>query len=347
MWHKAFDGLPDEQFLQQLDPLLQGLRGRLFRETFTSDRQAGALSAKWAERLGLPQGISVGVGALDAHMGAVGAGIRPYTLVKVIGTSSCDMLTAPLAEMGDRLVKGICGQVDGSIIPGMLGLEAGQSAFGDIYAWFRDLLLWPLENVWPEDEVRGKELLDEARDRLIPELSRQAAEIPPEASAIVALDWMNGRRTPDANPAVKGAMAGLTLGSDAPRLFRSLVEATAFGARQIVDRFVSEGVRIDQVIALGGVARKSPLVMQILADVLDRKISVSGVDQACALGTAMYASVAAGIHPSIEAAQAAMDGGIDCEYSPNPERAGRYRDLHRQYVRLGQMVEQAPYQDSG
>jgi L-ribulokinase len=345
MWHEEFDGLPSEEFLVQLDPLLEGLRGRLFSETFTSDPRAGALCSKWAEKLGLEAGISVGVGALDAHMGAVGAGIQPYTLVKVIGTSSCDMLIAPNEDMANKLVKGVCGQVDGSIIPGMLGLEAGQSAFGDIYAWFKNLLMWPIDNLISFNNQIDKELIEKLHhdisERLIPELSRQAESIPLASSGIVALDWLNGRRTPDANPGVKGAMTGLTLGSDAPRIFRALIEATAFGARSIVERFVAEGVRIDEVIALGGVARKSPLVMQILADVLNRNIKVSRADQACALGTAMFASVAAGLHPSIAAAQAAMDGGVDGEYSPDAEHAAQYQALYQNYLRLGETVEQS------
>jgi L-ribulokinase len=343
MWHKDFGGLPSDDFLQQLDPLLEGLRDRLYDETFTSDNQAGTLSESWAETLGLEAGISVGVGTMDAHMGAVGAGIRPYTLVKVIGTSSCDMLVAPNEEIGDKLIRGICGQVDGSIIPGMLGLEAGQSAFGDLYAWFRDLLTWPLENILQHDEQltqdTKQELLANIAGKIIPELSRAAEKIAPESSAIVALDWHNGRRTPDANPAVKGAMTGLTLGSDAPRIFRSLVEATAFGAKSIVERFNAEGIRIDEVIALGGVARKSPLVMQILADVLNCKIKVSSVDQACALGTAMYASVAAGLHPNLAIAQQAMDGGFEQEYHPDKQQVERYLRLYQSYNALGQVAE--------
>ena len=343
MWHRDFDGLPSEEFLVQLDSLLQGMRGKLFNETYTSDQQAGSLSASWAGKLGLDEGISVAVGTMDAHMGAVGAGVKPYTLVKVIGTSSCDMLVAPAEELGDKLVRGICGQVDGSIIPGMIGLEAGQSAFGDIYAWFKNLLLWPLENLLHAnkslDPVKKGQLLEDISSGLIPELSRQAEEIPIETSGIVALDWHNGRRTPDANPTLKGAMTGLSLGSDAPRIFRALVEATAFGTRSIVERFDAEGVRIDELIALGGVARKSPLVMQILADVLNRKIKVSQVDQACALGTAMYASVAAGVHPSVESAQQAMDGGIEKEYHPISENVQRYQDLYQRYVGLGNVVE--------
>lgn len=344
MWHKDFDGLPADEFLVELDPLLKNVRGKLYSETFTSDQPAGMLSAKWAGKFGLEEDVSVGVGALDAHMGAVGAGIQPYLLVKVIGTSSCDMLVVPGTELGDTLVKGVCGQVEGSIVPDMLGLEAGQSAVGDIYAWFRSLLLWPVENVLFKnsqlDTASKEKLLDDLTMQLLPELSRAAEKIPIETSGIVALDWLNGRRTPDASSTLKGAITGLSLGSDAPGIFRALVEATAFGAKSIVDRFISEGVRIDGIIALGGVARKSPLVMQILSDVLNMNIKISNVEQACALGTAMCASVAAGVHPSIAVAQAAMDGGVEREYYPIAEHVEQYQQLYQRYVRLGQWTEQ-------
>jgi L-ribulokinase len=262
MWHESFNGLPSEEFLQRLDPVLTGLRERLFEKTYTSDISVGTLTVAWAQRLGLHAGVRVGVGAFDAHMGAVGGDITPYVLLKIMGTSTCDVLVAPAKDLSDRLVKGICGQVDGSIIPGMIGLEAGQSAFGDVYAWFRDVLMWPVEHVIANTPLLAEEtkatIIEETSERMIAELSRVAAELPVDASGILALDWMNGRRTPDANQLLKGAITGLTLGSGAPRIFRALVESTAFGARKIVERFRSEGVRIEGVIAIGGVAKKSP-----------------------------------------------------------------------------------------
>uniref|UniRef100_UPI003566C6AA ribulokinase n=1 Tax=Mariniphaga sediminis TaxID=1628158 RepID=UPI003566C6AA len=255
MWHEAFSGLPSEEFLIALDPMLAGLRERLYKETFTCDVAAGKLSPEWAEKLGLSSNVTVGVGAFDAHLGAVGAEIKPYYVSKVMGTSTCDMLITPMEEAGDKLVNGICGQVDGSIVPGMLGLEAGQSAFGDIYAWFRRILEWPLKNILADtnlvDEETRQKLIEETSDKIIAKLSEDAEKVALEDSGIVALDWMNGRRTPDANQALKGAITGLNLGSDAPRIFRALVEATAFGSKAINERFVEEGVRIDGVIALG------------------------------------------------------------------------------------------------
>jgi L-ribulokinase len=261
-----------------------------------------------------------------------------------MGTSTCDMLIAPAKEVGDKLVGGICGQVDGSIVPGMVGLEAGQSAFGDIYAWFSRVMMWPLENVVAKMEGVDKKIRDsilrDAEEQMIAALSEAASGIDPKESSILALDWMNGRRTPDANQHLKGAIMGLTLGSDAPRIFRALVEATAFGAKMIVDRFVDEGVRIDGVIALGGVAKKSPLVMQIVANVLNKPIKVARSEQAVALGSAMAASVVAGIHPTIADAQAAMGGGFETEYLPDPDMAAVYALLYERYKRFGRFVEQ-------
>ncbi len=343
MWHEAFGGLPSEEFLVALDPMLAGLRDRLYKETFTCDVSAGTLTKEWAEKLGLSTDVVVGVGAFDAHLGAVGAEIEPYYVSKVMGTSTCDMLITPMDEVGSKVVAGICGQVDGSIVPGMLGLEAGQSAFGDIYAWFKRVLEWPLKNILAEtslvDEATKQKLLDETSDKIIAKLSEEAAKVPIGESGVVALDWMNGRRTPDANQTLKGAIAGLNLGSDAPRIFRALVEATAFGSKAINDRFISEGVRIDGVIALGGVAKKSPLVMQIVADVLNIPIKVARSEQACALGSAMAAAVVAGVYSSMAEAQQKMGGGIETEYRPIPENVEKYKVLYEKYRKFGKFIE--------
>jgi L-ribulokinase len=343
MWHQDFNGLPDEKFLAMLDPLLAGLRDRLFNDTFTCDVCVGNLSGEWAERLGLPTGVKVGTGAFDAHLGAIGGEITPYQLLKVMGTSTCDMLVSPMNEVGDKLVAGICGQVDGSIIPGMLGLEAGQSAFGDIYAWFGKLLMWPVTEIistmdWLDEKTKER-IRTETSDRLISELSKRAGSLTDEQTAIVALDWLYGRRTPFANQELKGTITGLSLGSDAPRIFKSLVEATAFGSRMINDRFVSEGVRIDGVIAIGGVAKKNPFVMQIVADVLNMPIRIANSDQTCALGSAMAAAVMAGVHKDFGAAQKAMGSGFEKEYKPDPERAMKYKKLYLKYKKLGAFVE--------
>ena len=343
MWHEDFNGLPDEKFLVKLDPVLSGLRGRLFSKTYTCDTEVGNLSEEWAKRLGLTTNVKVGAGTFDAHTGAVGGEIKPYQLVKVMGTSTCDMIVAPISEVGDKLVAGICGQVDGSIIPGMLGLEAGQSAFGDIYAWFVQLLMWPVNNIisemsWLDEKSRTK-IREETSEKIIAELSKQAELIPLDETAIIALDWMNGRRTPDANQALKGAITGLSLGSNAPRIFKALVESTAFGSKMINERFISEGIRIDGVIAIGGVAKKNPFVMQIVADILNTPIKVATSEQTCALGSAMAASVVAGVYKDIPSAQKAMGGGFEKEYYPDPVRAKKYDILFNKYKVLGSFIE--------
>lgn len=344
MWHEAFDGLPSEEFLTALDPLLGGLRDRLYKETYTCDVAVGKLSKEWADKLGLSTDVVVGVGAFDAHLGALGAEIEPYHLSKVMGTSTCDMLVAPMEEVGDKLVAGICGQVDGSITPGMLGMEAGQSAFGDIYAWFKSLLMWPAEQILAKSSLAIDEqrqaLIDEMADNMIAELSKEAEKIGIGESGVLAIDWMNGRRTPDANQNLKGAIAGLSLGTDAPRIFRALVEATAFGSKAIVDRFRSEGVRIDGVIALGGVAKKSTLVMQIVCDVLNMPIKVARSEQACALGSAMAAAVVAGVYATTNEAQKKMGGGFEQEYHPIPENVAKYQKLYEDYLALGGFIEE-------
>jgi L-ribulokinase len=342
MWHPIFKGLPPEKFLVKIDPLLKGMRERLFEETYTSDVKFGNLCPEWASKLGLGEDVAIGVGGFDAHMGAVGGQIEPYILSKVMGTSTCDMLVAPNAEIGKKLIKGICGQVDGSIIPGMLGMEAGQSAFGDVYAWFAKMLVNQVDAVLAGSAIGAKTkqaVIKELSDNLIPNLTTAAQKIPIGESGITALDWLNGRRTPDANQALTGALTGLSLGSDAPRIFRALVESTAFGAKKIVDRFIDEGVPIKGVIALGGVAKKSPFVMQIVADVLNMKIRVARSEQACALGAAMFAAVAAGIYPDVAKAQKAMGQGFEKEYKPIAENAKKYKKLYETYTKLSVFVE--------
>ena len=336
LWHPDWNGLPSEEFLDALKPGLSELRDRLYKETYTSDCSVGTLSKDWAARLGLAESVVIGVGGFDAHFGAVGGGIKPYYLSKVVGTSTCDMLVAPNEEIGHKLISGICGQVDGSIIPGMLGMEAGQSAFGDIYAWFRNLLLWPFENCLQEN---NKEFIAKLKDDVIRELTLSASQIPIGNSKILSVDWFNGRRTPDANAHLKGAIMGLTLGTDAPGIFRSLVESTAFGSKKIIERFKEEGIPIYGLIALGGVAKKSAFVMQTLADVLDVPIKVIRSENACALGAAMFASVVGGVYQNVREAQEKMGSGYELEYIPIPENVLVYKQLYNKYLELGRFVE--------
>jgi L-ribulokinase len=315
MWHEQWGGLPPEEFLTAVSPLLKGFRKHLFEDTFTSDTKVGNLTPEWAKRLGLSTDVVVGVGAFDCHMGAVGAEIGPKTFVRVIGTSTCDIMVSDYAEIGDKLIPGICGQVDGSVIPGMIGLEAGQSGFGDVYAWFAKFV-----------------------NKSISELAAEAEKLP-VSETLIATDWLNGRRTPDANQLVKGAVSGLTLGTTPAMVFRALVEATAYGSRAIVDRFLENGIEIRNIIGIGGISQKSPFVMQILSDVLGMPIKVARTEQACAFGAAMFASVVAGVHPDIRAAQKAMGQGFLSEYLPNRENHKIYSELYRKYLRLGKFTE--------
>ncbi len=333
MWHPDWNGLPPEEFLTRLDPRLAGWRdGKLFAETYTADVPAGKLTPEWAARLGLPAGIPVTVGAFDAHMGVVGGEIEPHMLCKVLGTSACDMIVAPPAELGPEPVRGICGQVDGSIVPGLIGLEAGQSAFGDLYAWFRKLMLWPLAEFAPDAR-------EAAEKRLIAELERRAAEVPIGCNGVTALDWMNGRRTPDANPLLKGAFAGLTLSTDTPTLFRALAEASVFGAAMIAERFKAEGVRIDGMIALGGVAKKSPFIMQMTADVFAMPVKVARSTETCAQGAAMFAATAAGLYPDVMAASRRMGTGFERTYHPIPANVKAYAEAFARYRKLAAAIE--------
>jgi len=342
MWHPDWEGLPPEAFLTRLSPVLKGLRERLYSQTFTSDESAGGLTPEWAKRLGLEPGVAVAVGAFDAHMGAVGGGITDRTLVKIMGTSTCDVLVAPQRAVKGKLVPGICGQVDGSVIPGMIGLEAGQSAFGDVYAWFKDLLSWPLQNASGARGAKAAALAQarkEIEDGILDRLAEEAAKVDPAESTVAALDWLNGRRTPFADQTLKGAIVGLTLGTTAPRVFRALVEATAFGSRAIVEQFRKEGVPINAVIAEGGIARKSPFVMQVTADILGMPIRVVASDQAVALGAAMLAAVAAGVYPNTSAAQKKMASGFDMTFKPDGKRSALYNKMYTRYTALAGSLE--------
>ena len=343
LWSEELGGLPPDNFFSSLDPLLKGFTKRLYTQTYTSDQSAGTLSKAWAERLGLSTSIVVGAGAFDAHMGAAGGQIEPYYLSKVMGTSTCDMIVAPMEDMENKLVKGICGQVPGSVIPGMMGMEAGQSAFGDVYAWFGRLLQWPLENLLLQSSIINKEtaakLKNEINDKILDELSIAADDIIFTGQSELALDWLNGRRTPFANQELKAAISSLNLASDAPAIFRALAEATCFGAKKIVDCFTEQGVPVKGLIGLGGVARKSPFIMQMMADVMDMPIRIHRSEQTCAMGAAMFAATAAGIYPKVEEAMAAMGQGFDKEYLPDKEKTGLYNKRYERYNQLGGFFE--------
>ena len=334
LWAPAFGGLPPDNFFSALDPLLNNFTSRLFTETHTSDKAAGTLSEEWAQRLGLSTNVVVGIGAFDAHMGAVGAQIEPYHLTKVMGTSTCDMLVAPVDEVKDILVKGICGQVPGSIIPGMIGMEAGQSAFGDVFAWFKNLISWPV-NQFITDEAQKKSI----HDKILAALSAEAAALPLTAKDELAIDWLNGRRTPDANQLLKAAIIQLNLGSDAPHIFKALTEAICFGALAIIERFTDQGIPIKGLIGLGGVAKKSAYTMQILSNITNMPVRIHQSEHTCATGAAMFAATAAGIYKKTEEAMLAMGKGFDITYMPEAKHVTHYLKRYQQYKRLGKFIE--------
>jgi L-ribulokinase len=315
MWNANWNGYPDAEFLSKLDPKLGALRGRLTTRVATVDKAAGGLTAPWAAKTGLKAGIPVAVGAFDAHLGAIGSGVTPGALVKIIGTSTCDIAVAPnTSKLAD--VPGLCGIVDGSVLPGHFGLEAGQSAVGDIFNWFVNYLK-PL----------GKAGTHEA-------LTADAAKLKPGESGLLALDWNNGNRTVLVDQRLTGLMLGQTLYTTPAEIYRALIEATAFGALTIINRFEEYGVRIEQVLNCGGIAEKNPVVMQIYADVTGRPMKVSRSAQTCALGSAVAAAVAAGVYPNFAAAQKKMTGLKPAVFKPNAKAHAVYKQLYVLYRKL-------------
>ena len=332
MWAEEWGGYPSQKFLSELDPLLNGFAGRLSVGTYTSDTSAGNLTKEWAHRLGLTENVSVAVGIIDAHAGAIGAGIRANTMVKILGTSTCDIVVTPKKDLGDKLIPGISGQVDGSVIPGLIGLEAGQSAFGDVYAWFRNLLCWPLSL------LENKEEAEKVSAKILTTLTAEAEKLPLSDDETIASDWLNGRRSPFADQTLKGGIVGLTLGTTPAHIFKSLVEATAFGSKAIMEHLEKEGVEVTEIIGVGGISIKSPYVMQMLSDSMGVSIKVAATEQAGALGAAMCAAVAAGVYSSLEAAQGALGQGVLAEYVPNEAKKSLYNRTYEKYRLLGNFL---------
>lgn len=317
-WH----GLPDKEFLDQLSPGLGALRDRLYDKAYTADQRAGTLAPEWALKLGLPPSVAVAVGAFDAHMGAVGAGVCPGTLVKIIGTSTCDIMVHPNIEpLAD--IPGVCGIVDGSVMDGYYGIEAGQSAVGDIFLWFVNNLTPEKYGKTPDEQFAG--------------LEGAAASLKPGESGLLALDWNNGNRTVLVDVRLSGLLMGQTLGTQAHEIYRALLEATGFGALAIIDRIEEYGVAVRQVVNCGGLAAKNALMMRIYADITGRPMKISRSEQTPALGAAIFAAAAAGAaaggHASVAAAQKAMVGAGK-EYLPAEENHRVYKRLYTLYRQL-------------
>ena len=317
--HKAlysdeWGGLPDKKFLTLLDPKLAALRDRLYDKAYDATTAAGALSAHWAKKLGLPIGIPIAIGEFDVHYGAIACGVSEGTLVKVIGTSTCDCAVVPMTKkVAD--IPGICGIVPGAILPGFFGVEAGQSAVGDIFKW------------WVEGICGGDAALHGA-------LTKEAARLKPGQSGLLALDWHNGNRTILVDPLLTGGIIGQTLHTTRAEIYRALIEATAFGARAIIERIREYGVPVKRVVCAGGIAEKNPLLMQIYADITGCTMQVAGSSQACALGSAISAAVLAGAHKNFQVAQKAMVKIKPKAYTPKADAQKSYNALYALYRQL-------------
>lgn len=334
LWHSAWGGLPSVDCLSGIDPYLGRVAETFGTNVRPADHPAGRITPEWAKRLGVPEGTTVGGTSLDAHAGAVGAGIKKNVLVTNVGTSTVDMLIEHAGVLEGKNLKHACGMAENSIVPGYVGIEAGQAAFGDIFAWFRKLLMWPVSNMGLVDEKTARAI----GDRLIEALTEEARLLDDE-SALTALDWFNGRRYPNTNEFVTAAITGLTLGTTAPQIFKALANAAVFGLKRIVDSFRNEGLRIDEVIAVGGIAQKSPYIMQMTADVLGCRVNVSATTQACARGAAIYAAVSAGLYDTIEEAQEHLCEGYTRSYDPDPVKKDAYEKLYAKYCALAEFVE--------
>lgn len=314
LYCKEWGGLPDKEFLSMLNPALADLRDRLYDHAWDASHQAGKLSAAWAKKLGLTPGIPIAIGEMDVHYGAIGSGVAEGTLVKVIGTSSCDCAVVPNTKtIAD--IPGICGIVDGAILPGFYGIEAGQSAVGDIFKWW-------IETVCAGDET------------LYGKLEKKAAALSPGENGLLALDWNNGNRTILVDPRLTGVMLGTTLHTTQAEIYRALIEASAFGARAIVERIEEYGVSVKRIVCAGGIAEKSPLLMQIYADVTGRTMLVTGSSQACALGAAIAAAVVSDVFPSYHRAQKAMTSLKKVQYRPRSAAMKTYDRLYSLYRQL-------------
>ena len=315
MFNAEWGGLPDKEFLAQLDPTLADLRDRLFGEAHTSDTKAGELCEEWAARLGLKPGIAVAVGAFDAHMGSVGAGVKEGTLTKILGTSTCDLMVSPASKpLAD--IPGVCGIVNGSVLPGYYGIEAGQSAVGDIF-------LWMVHHIVPDSygATTGEKFIA---------MEKAMSAQKPGATGLLALDWNNGNRTILTDARLTGLLLGQTLHTDAHEIYRAYIEATAFGALTIIKRIEEYGVPVLEVVNTGGLAIKNATLMQIYADVIGKPMKVARSEQTCALGAAIFAAAAAGAG-EIGELQARVTATREVVYEPIPANHAVYAELYALY----------------
>lgn len=341
MYSQDWGGYPPKEFFDLLDKDLYPMVEHMTKHTTGSDRQAGELCDEWKRKLGLTGRVIVGAGNIDCYSGAIGAGIKEGSIVLNLGTSQCQMAVRAENEGGEQQISGIFGEYNGSILPGYEGLEAGVSAFGDLYAWFRGILAWPmLKMAEKSNNEELKREVESAIDSMIADLSNAALKIEVSDSTPLATDYINGRRTPNPRNDLHAALTGLRISTTTPEIFYAFAEASAFATRAIVDLYKENGVRVDELIGIGGIAVKSPLVMQLIADSVGQPVLVSDCKHSCALGAAISASVAAGLYPTLQEAEEMLTPAIARVYEPNPARWQLLERRYQRYLELGKFSEE-------
>ncbi|MCR4921914.1 MAG: ribulokinase [Bacteroidaceae bacterium] len=343
MWAEEWGGYPPAEFFAKLDPLLLPILTHLPRQNYSCEEQAGTLTPEWAEKLGLRAGIPVGIGNVDAHSGGVGGGIRRGTMVLNLGTSACFMAVMPKEEMGDTIVEGIFGQAEGSILRGMTGFESGLSAFGDDFDWFRNLMAWPLRTIIGQDTsidpATRRRIIETAEKQILEAAAREAEKLPITIHSPLATDWFNGRRCPYANNTLTASMEGLTLSTSAAEIYYAIAEATAFATKRCIEHYIHYGIAAERLIAIGGIARKSPFVVQLLSDAMNMPVEVPSCLQAGTLGAAIHAAVVAGLYPSVSEAQKVLCKPASLHYQPRAERHALLERRYARYESLGAFAE--------
>ena len=341
LWHSEFKGLPDLGRLSMLDPYMAEVSKRFVKAPVPAGTCLGRISKEWSAKLGISPDAVIGAGSFDAHAGGVGAGVGRRTLVEVVGTSTVEMLVEKAEVLKGKDLREYCGQAEDSIVPGYVGLEMSQPAFGDVYAWFKELLMWPLKQLEIPEYILAKgqkKNLDQYFDsHLLPELEKEARLC--VAESLTALDWFNGRRYPKLNESLKAAISGLTLGTKAPSVYCALVKGTVFGCKRIYHSLENNGLTIERIIAVGGIAKKSSFVMQMMADALGVPIMVCKEEQVCAKGAGIYAAVASGIHESVEKGQEKWCEEYKANYFPDDTKREMYETMYESYLCLGEMAE--------
>ncbi len=340
MYSPRWNGFPSKEFLDELDPLLYPLVSNMPQKSTSIVTPAGTLCKEWAEKIGLNTDVVVCTGIIDSYSGAIGAGVRKGSVVINMGTSQCQMAVRERAGMTGPTIEGVFGEADDSIIPGYEGLEAGISAFGDLYAWYKRTLAWQMQRLAASTKNEElKEALIKAEDRMIADLSNEALQLKIRPDSPLATDYINGRRSPRPNNTLAAAITGLRISTTAPEIFYAFAEASAFATKAVLDLYINNGVTVNRLIGIGGIAMKSPLVTQLIADITGFPIEVSASANNCALGAAIIGAVAAGIYPDVEKAQDAMCPATDRTYTPNPEKAELLGTRYERYLRLAEFTE--------